>query len=384
MRFILGLCAILIATTYCKGQTYESTYTGGPNSWQASVCEDRMEGVYGQLKTFAVSAFVAALGSAGHNGGEQVADDVPTAVISELKRSKENNKKLADLNDRIRSQNQSIIIFSLVLLVLLATLVVSSLRTANLNKKLLQQKEALAQANVVKDKLFSIIGHDLKGTIGTIPPMLHLYHRENLSSDEKDFIFNSLYEHVNASKDTLEKLLLWGQSQIKGISITPGFVKVKSDSMQSIIAFLRTNAMEKGILIRENIPEQTAVFADQAHFEFVVRNMVSNAIKFSHRNSEVVIDAHHDAKDDQVVITVKDNGIGMSPERLQCIFELTGESTPGTDNEKGTSIGLMLCKEFAMKNNGRIWAESRLGEGTTFYFSLPAAHLPVMRPMATA
>lgn len=103
----------------------------------------------------------------------------------------------------------------------------------------------------------------------------------------------------------------------------------------------------------------------------IIRNLVVNAIKFSQQNSTVLIDSHHQGQ--ETVVQVKDQGVGISPDRASRLFDLGNFSTPGTSQEKGTGLGLMLCKDFTEKNGGRIWVESELNKGTSFYFTLPIA-----------
>lgn len=260
--------------------------------------------------------------------------------------------------------------------VILATMVVllwlANRRSNNLNKQLKERENELKKSNETKDRLFSIIGHDLRGPIGNVPVMLQLLNDPTTSEDERQFLTETMIAHAQASKETLDKLLYWGQAQIKGIGINPATFTVGS-AIDPILELVKTTADQKHITITDTIPGDIKILADPAHFEFLVRNIVSNALKFTNPGGRVVLSADVRQEPGFVVFSVADNGIGISPDRLPEIFTPLNSSTRGTADEKGTSIGLMLCREFVMQNGGKIWVESEPEKGTTFFFTLKAA-----------
>lgn len=244
-------------------------------------------------------------------------------------------------------------------------------RTNVLNRRLSKRENELLRTNDMKDKLFSIIGHDLRGPIGNVPVMLQMLDDSSTTAEERKYLIDSLVMHTRASAETLDKLLYWGQTQIKGIGMKQSIFAV-GDAVQNNISLISVTADQKQISIINNIPGDIRIFADPAHFDFVVRNLLSNAVKFTHGGGRVTLNSDTRQKAGFVVFSVTDSGIGISRERQQEIFKPFASSTRGTANEKGTSIGLMLCKEFVTENGGEIWVTSEENKGSTFFFALRA------------
>ncbi len=245
-------------------------------------------------------------------------------------------------------------------------------QTLMLNNTLSKREVELKKSNDVKDRLFSIIGHDLRGPIGSIPVMLELMNDESTTEQERVYMYESIMSHVSASKETLDKLLYWGGAQIKGTGVNKMNFTV-GDTIENILKLTQNIAKQKNITIDNEIDDDLELNSDPTHFDFVVRNLLSNAIKFTHNDGRVLLCAEKNPDSKQVIFSVKDNGIGISAEKQQDIFKPFSSSERGTANEKGTSIGLMLCKEFVNENGGEIWVKSELGKGSTFYFTLNAA-----------
>ncbi len=260
-----------------------------------------------------------------------------------------------------------IIVIAAILAVTLLTLIVFYTRSRRLNKELSAREQDLKKTNEVKDKLFSIIGHDLKGPIGNIPSLLSIYKIET-DPEEREYILQAMEESSAASLETLEKLLSWGRQQLKGSTYNPTLVNVEQ-VMINKIKLLGVSAANKNITIVNRIPPAIHVYADENHFKFIMRNLISNAVKFTHSGGQVEVSAVHEHKG-FVTFSVRDNGIGINKEMLQHIFEPYNESIFGTANEAGTSIGLMLCKEFVIQNGGNIWVESAKNQGTVFSFTV--------------
>lgn len=290
--------------------------------------------------------------------------------VYELKQSNEKVQQLT-LSEKRNAQKRNIIIaVACILAITLIALMFFFRRAQQLNAQLLKREVELSNSNSIKDKLFSIIGHDLRSPVAYASHIIDVYREPSTTEEEQKLLLDTLKENADASLDTLDKLLYWGHSQIKGVGKKPVIIKTDS-GVRDIIRLVKPNADKKQISITNRIGPDTLVYADPAHFDFVLRNLLSNAIKFTYQNGTIEINADKDKKPAFVVFSVADNGVGMDAAQLSHIFEPLGGSTAGTANEKGTSIGLMLCRNFIRENGGDIWVESQKGKGSVFYFSLP-------------
>jgi PAS domain S-box-containing protein len=234
-----------------------------------------------------------------------------------------------------------------------------------------RKNEELINLNATKDKFFSIIAHDLKGPFNSILGFSSLLTRQ---IQEKDFASIGKYAGIieGASQqalDLLMNLLEWSRSQTGQIKFSPEQLEMSAVIDQSI-DLLFGLAQEKSIIILTEIPVNFRVFADMSMIATILRNLITNAIKFSHPEGEILISGDQTAK--EFIISVKDNGVGIKKESISKLFRI-GEiqSTLGTRKEKGTGLGLLLCKEFIEKQGGRIWVESEPGAGSIFSFSIP-------------
>jgi signal transduction histidine kinase len=290
----------------------------------------------------------------------------------ELERSNDRVHELEASQAKNALQRNIIITIAFGLGLSLIALSIFYRRVDRLNKSLVKSEAELQKTGAIKDRVFSIIGHDLRGPIANIPMVIELYENPNTTDEEKAYMRDLVVENSMASLDTLDKLLHWGKAQIKGTYIQQRSFNA-ARNLEHQLSLLKGLATNKSITIINNLPKDTSIYADEDHFNFVIRNLLSNAIKFSHNGSEIYVDADRYAERGFTVFSVKDSGIGIEPERMSKIFEAFGSSTLGTNNEGGTSIGLMLCKEFVVENGGRIWVQSQPGMGTTFFFSLKNA-----------
>jgi signal transduction histidine kinase len=279
--------------------------------------------------------------------------------------------ELQMLNTRITQQRNSTIIVAVCCLALLITLSYYYRKSLQMNRELVMEKQSLSEMNSMKDRLFSIIGHDLRGAVSVMPGLLEIYETEKTKKVRK-YIIDQLKIQSNATSETLNKLLTWGQSIWKGVKYAPVNFLTRQ-YIQDNINLMKSIATQKKITVRDRTEENIKVHADPAHFDFVIRNLISNAIKFTREGGTVSVNADEYKMPDFVVFEVKDNGVGISKDVIKKIFEPLSTSTRGTANEKGTGIGLMLCKEFVTQNGGSIWVESKEGEGSTFYFSVKKA-----------
>lgn len=268
--------------------------------------------------------------------------------------------------DRNFQRNVIVVVAAIILMALVA--VYSSYRKTNrLNEELKQQQAALAASNIVKDKIFSVIGHDLRAPTTTIIGMLHLLESEDskMSSNERREIYKMLAEHSQASLETLTKLLLWGSREIKGISMQQEHYRV-SESVVTNMKLVQERAAEKQLKLENAVPVDTCIYADPSHFDFIIRNLLFNAVKYSFRGGRVAVGIQS-ATEEHICFYVSDTGMGITEDAKEQIFTLNSASKPGTDNEKGTGLGLVLCRDFAEMNGGRIWVESQPGTETVFY-----------------
>jgi len=239
------------------------------------------------------------------------------------------------------------------------------------NEKLESQTEELIKANDVKNKFFNIIAHDLKNPVSSIVQLIEL-EKENFdvfTREQQLEIIQSTANSANSTLELLEDLLLWARSQTDKISYQ--FEKLNINNLaKSEINNLLQQAINKQITIKNNLLHNVCVTADSSSVKTIFRNLISNAIKFSPKGGIIKIGCH--LRENELQIYVKDNGTGMSESTLQKLFVLSEkQSIEGTSGEKGSGLGLNLCQEFILKNGGRIWAESELNVGSTFYFTLP-------------
>ncbi len=243
------------------------------------------------------------------------------------------------------------------------------------NEKLTEINKELEILNATKDKLFSIIAHDLKNPLAAFKQAMEVITMEYSSFSEEERM-ELLIEINKSSKhlyETLENLLQWSLSQRGKILFNPIEFELNSVA-DSVASFLQQQAKTKDISIQSNVPHRLFVYADINMVTTVIRNLISNAIKFTGSFGRIAVNAH--CSNDEVIVSVTDTGIGISPDKIAKIFSIESQlTTPGTNNEKGTGLGLLICKEFVEKNGGKIWVESIPNIGTSFYFSLPLSNL---------
>jgi signal transduction histidine kinase len=238
------------------------------------------------------------------------------------------------------------------------------------NQILKRQNEELKQLNNVKDRFFTIISHDLRNNLATMRLYFDIIGKGSNTTDQS-LITRQISESVENTIDLLENLLVWASNEIKGIPL-----KIeKLDLYQMIednINMLMANASNKEIILINELDFDTFALGDKNTVNLVIRNLLNNAIKFTPFGGEVIV--KHKIKNNYIEIEVCDNGIGISKEKQANLFtQYATSSTKGTANEKGTGLGLMLCKEFIEKNNGKIWVRSNEKKGTCFTFTLPVA-----------
>lgn len=238
------------------------------------------------------------------------------------------------------------------------------------NDELVASEAKLKEANATKDKLFSIIAHDLRGPIGSFEPVLEmLTNEEGLTEEERSILMEGLLKASKTTFSLLENLLNWARSQSNGIELKPGLFNL-ADLVHRNVELLSSTATKKNIHLEVKLTDLLPVWADEDSINLVVRNLLSNAIKFTRSEGRVILSAVD--KGQQVEVTVEDTGVGMSAEVMEKLFKPNSFYTSyGTNAEKGSGLGLLLCKDFVEKNGGEIRIESVLGEGSRFIFTLP-------------
>ncbi len=235
--------------------------------------------------------------------------------------------------------------------------------------------DELKISNNTKDKFFSIIAHDLKSPFNAI-----INFSELLSKNFDKIDVQKQIKYVNIIKESsqntfklLENLLLWSRSQQGVIKFSPEKIDLKVLLFETMFN-IQEQANKKNILVSDMIPENKIIFADNNMLSTVFRNLITNAIKFTPKSGKITISAKEVSDNNQefINISVKDTGIGISKEIQSKIFDIAeNTSTQGTENEAGTGLGLIICKEFIEKHGGKIWVESESNEGSCFIFSLP-------------
>jgi signal transduction histidine kinase len=245
-----------------------------------------------------------------------------------------------------------------------------------------QQNEELKRLNATKDKFFSIIAHDLRNPFNSILGFSQMLMTQvhQMDKEKIERMAQIIHEASKMALDLLMNLIEWSLSQSGKMEFHPENVQI-AEVVKEIEPLYASTASHKNIEIKTEVPQQLTAFADRVLLGTVIRNLVSNAIKFTPAGGEVIISATE--QDRNVVFSVADSGIGIPENRIEKLFRIDKSfSTEGTNKEKGTGLGLILCREFIDKHGGKIWAESKGIEsssgkhspGTTFTFSIPAVN----------
>lgn len=231
------------------------------------------------------------------------------------------------------------------------------------------QRDALAEANQSKNKLFSIISHDMRSPLNSLQGLFALLQDGHLSIEELRQLLPELAQRLGQTHSLLDNLLIWAKSQMEGIRAHPASLNLTPliYETQQLVA---SQANHKQIRIEVDAPPSLEAYADLDMLMIVLRNLLTNAVKFTSEQGTIRITAFR--KHDFVHIAIEDNGTGISEKDQQLLFVDTAPSTVGTQGEKGTGLGLLLSKDFVEKNGGTISVESRLNVGSTFTFTVPA------------
>ena len=232
-----------------------------------------------------------------------------------------------------------------------------------------RSEQLLKESIFTRDRLFSIIAHDLRGPIGNLIPMIDMI-TGDYASDEamRNELLSDMRKSAINTFDLLENLLNWARFQSNSIEVKPTNFNL-AEVIHEIVELYASSASLKSIRIDTKLDKTLTVRADIDSLKLVVRNLFYNSIKFTPRNGVITLSAYSQGTD--VFVEIADNGVGMAPEVVDNLFKTDfSHTTYGTNYEKGSGLGLMLCKEFVEKNGGTIHVESKLGEGSRFVFSL--------------
>ena len=300
--------------------------------------------------------------------------------------NEEQARKAAITQDLSRKNQAEIFICVLVIIFLITLTIIIFQSRANKqhnnalleekNKKIGRQKDELEHIasqlslnNRQKDMLFGIVAHDLRAPLNSFNEVLALLKEKSISHFEIREIMEELRQDVDYSAELINNLLFWARSQLNGIEPHPVQLPLRELVNDTLILFLK-QAVQKNIQIRNKLSPHLYGYADKNMVSLVVRNLLSNAIKFSHPGDLVTIEGTR--TDNTIELCIADTGSGIEKETLEKILKKESTSSNGTAKEKGTGLGLLLCREFVLKNNGRFLIESQRGEGSRFYFTLPA------------
>lgn len=302
-------------------------------------------------------------------------------AIYNVKNQEQENRVLKvqnKLSNDLLDEKQTVLVYTRLFIFITLIFFIAVLLLFNnklkLNKKLILTNKKLESANNTKDKFFSIIAHDLRSPFGTIigfSEILSFSLKESKEID-KDKIMeyaNHINESTKTVYDLLENLLLWAKNEQNRLTFSPQYFDLY-ELINTNKELYHLRAREKNITFTSKVKEQTIVNADINMVNTILRNLISNAIKFTNQGGSVILDANK--KGETIYISVKDNGVGIKEEMYNKLFNLsTNQSTKGTNDEAGSGLGLILCKQFTEKNGGKIWVESKPNIGSTFYFTLP-------------
>ena len=252
------------------------------------------------------------------------------------------------------------------------------------NREVLQQKadlddqaQKLNNLNTLKDRLISVLAHDLRAPLSTLRGLFSLLQDETISHEQLLDMIPSVLKKLEYTSDFLDTLLFWINSQMDNFESS-----AKSFYLKDIVAYeaesYHEQAKLKGINLIDNVPHDAVASADPNSIRIVIRNLITNAIKFSKQNDTIEIQAVQQ-DDHNYVISVKDTGVGMSDDQLSKLFKSKVNSNAGTDNESGTGMGMLFCKDLVEKCSGKIWVTSKKDHGTKFSFTVPMGTLTEKR-----
>lgn len=243
---------------------------------------------------------------------------------------------------------------------------------SSLNGKLVESENELKEASRIKDKFFSIISHDLRGHTGNVLSLANILKEDKnkLQEQEKEVFIKYISDASQSLQLLLDNLLNWAKTQMNDHEVSKRMFNINSIIEKNVELF-KENALRKNITIHNTAKDLPNVYADKNMIDFVIRNLLSNALKFTKSGDTITLDVLEHV--DQIEVQVRDTGVGMKPEQMKALLKSTKESftTRGTDNEEGTGLGFAICKDFIKRNSGTVRIESEVHKGSVFSFTLP-------------
>ncbi|NKI30963.1 tetratricopeptide repeat-containing sensor histidine kinase [Croceivirga thetidis] len=298
---------------------------------------------------------------------------------AQVKYTQEKKNLILENNERVAKQKQILVYAAIIVILLISTLVPLYFKQKKLNilnnelnlktAELVKREKDLSNANSSKDLIFSILGHDLKGPMAALHSLLEMY-SEGLSKKKLSDYIPKLKLNVENILFTLTNLLNWGHSQLNGLTMKRETFEL-NDIVTDNINFLSGAADLKNVAIKNDLKDSIPVNADKNQISLVVRNLLSNALKFTPAGGNAV-EIFAIKNDTNWTVSVKDYGVGIPNSIANTLFkESHYQTTKGTNLEKGTGLGLMISRKMVLNNGGEIWFENNKNHGTTFSFTIP-------------
>lgn len=307
------------------------------------------------------------------------------------RRVAEQHQRIDDLYaQKIQKQRMLSAIFFIIILGMIAVLIVyykARIKQQRINTiledknhEVLKQKtdlndqaHKLNDLNNLKDRLISILAHDLRAPLSTLRGLFGLLDDDSISHEQFLSMIPQALKKLEYTSDFLDTLLFWINSQMENFESSSKSFSIKEIASYEVNSYVE-QAADKGIKLTETISPTFTVSADPSSIRIVIRNLITNAIKFSRANDTIEISAQLQ-EDGFILVSVKDSGVGMSDTQLNKLFKSKVDSGMGTNNETGTGMGMLFCKDLIEKCNGRIWVQSEQSSGTEFFFTLPAVNV---------
>jgi signal transduction histidine kinase len=325
-----------------------------------------------------------------HDGYELVFNAAKARLVAEYQARFQDKQKYIEnellkkdraiSEDNIEQRNAMLLIMLVILLVVIISTILLYLAYSKIKQKNRQteyqhlqitiQNKQLEELIQLKDKLFSVLAHDLRGPLAALKHLLEFRDEGMLDPKEEEAMRKGIMREVDQNSELINNLLIWGRSQLNGFVISPKSFSVAELASQTLTQ-LRAESDHKAIVVIIRINPAIEAFADREMMHNVLQNLLNNAIKFTPADGTITITA--EIKDSEVLMSITDTGIGMTPDELSRLFKGDFYTSKTMLNPNGTGLGLLICKEFVEQNKGRIWVESQIGKGTVFYFTMPEA-----------
>lgn len=340
------------------------------------IIDERMDRIENLIKLKRAEGFEIVKKEIATGRGKELQDKI-RQIITEMEDIEKELLYERSLKSELSTYHAKVIIVSGILLAILFVITAVAIIFIDFSKRRLLEKEMelknqrLQNLNLEKDKFFSIIAHDLKSPFNAILGFSEMLVDQVKLKDYEgvDEYANLILQSSQRTFDLLLNLLEWSRAQTGRIEYSPEHFDL-CDFVEELTPLFDNVAAQKSILIKRKLPQNMLINADKKMMSTIMRNLVSNAIKFTHQGGEICISARLEQK--VILISVGDNGVGIPKRRIEKLFRIDqNNSTPGTANEQGTGLGLILCKEFVEKHGGSIWVESVEGQGSEFCFTLP-------------